>query len=407
MTRKGKQKSISMNRRTFLQSSSLATVGTLLIPDFLKAYERRYLGEAAGAENVLVVVQFSGGNDGLNTVVPYRNDVYHRERPRLAIPGDKVLKLNDDLGLNPAMEGLKKLYDDGLLTVINNVGYPNPDRSHFRSMDIWQTASGSDQYLRSGWVGRYLDAHCSGTCAPHDAIEVDDTLSLAMKGERVKALALQNPQKLYSQTQNRFVRQLAEANHGEFGEVDYLYKTLAETVSSAEFIYEKAKVHRTSAAYPESELARRLKTVSGLIQSGVGARVYYVSHGSFDTHVNQLAQQERLLRQYADAVNAFVNDLKKAGELKRVKVLTFSEFGRRVKQNASGGTDHGTANNVFVLNGAKAGVSNEGPNLTDLDDGDLKFSVDFRAIYASLLDDWLGTSSEAVLGRKFAGAVKV
>ncbi len=396
-----------MNRRTFLQSSSLATVGTMLIPDFLKAYERQYLGTAASTENVLVVIQLSGGNDGLNTVVPYRNDVYYRERPRLAIPAEKILKLNDDLGLNPAMEGLKKLYDDGLLTVINNVGYPNPDRSHFRSMDIWQTASGSDQYLRSGWIGRYLDARCVDTCAPHDAIEVDDTLSLAMKGEQVKALAVQNAQKLHQQTRNRFVQQLAEVNHDEFGPVDYLYKTLSETVSSAEFIYEKANVHRSAVAYPESELARRLKTVAELIQSGVGARVYYVSHGSFDTHVNQVNQQERLLRQYADAVNAFVNDLKTSGDLKRVKVLTFSEFGRRVKQNASGGTDHGTANNVFVLNGARAGVLNEAPNLTDLDEGDLKFSVDFRSIYASLLDGWLETPSEAVLGRKFGGALKV
>jgi len=392
-----------MNRRNFLQSSSLATVGSLLIPDFLKAYERRMLGAAASTDNVLVVIQLSGGNDGLNTVVPFRNDVYYRERPKLAIQPIEVLKLTDELGLNPAMAGLKSLHDDGLLTVINNVGYPNPDRSHFRSMDIWQTASGSDQYLSSGWIGRYLDAHCSGTCAPHDAIEVDDTVSLALKGERVKGLALQNPQKLYNQTQNRFVQQLTKTNHAEFAEVDYLYKTLAETVSSAEFIYEKAKVVKAANPYPESELANRLKTVSSLIQSGVGTNVYYVSLGSFDTHVNQQNQQARLLKQYADAVNAFVNDLKKAGQMQRVKVLTFSEFGRRVKQNASGGTDHGTANNVFLIGGSKPGVANPGPNLTDLDEGDLKFSVDFRSLYASLLDGWLGTSSEAVLGRKFDG----
>ncbi len=406
-----------MNRRNFLQSSSLATVGTLLIPDFLKAYrvacdERRMLGAAPSTDNVLVVIQLSGGNDGLNTVVPYRNDIYYRERPRLAIPADKILKLTDDLGLNPAMEGLKSLYDDGLLTVVNNVGYPNPDRSHFRSMDIWQTASGADQYLRSGWIGRYLDARCAGTCAPHDAIEVDDTLSLALKGERVKGMAVQNPQKLYEQTQNRFYQQLAtpgRATPGRAvtGEVDYLYKTLAETISSASYVYEKAKVTRTATPYPDGELAHRLKTVSELIQSGVGSNVYYVSHGSFDTHVNQQNQQDRLLKQYAESVNAFVNDLKKSGDLRRVKVLTFSEFGRRVKQNASGGTDHGTANNVFVLNGAKAGVLNEGPNLTDLDEGDLKFSVDFRSLYASLLDDWLGTSSEAVLGKKFSGRLTV
>ncbi len=394
-----------MNRRNFLQSSSLATVGSLLIPDFLKAYERRMLGAVASTDHVLVVIQLSGGNDGLNTVVPFRNDVYYRERPKLAIQPTEVLKLNDELGLNPAMAGLKSLHDDGLLTVINNVGYPNPDRSHFRSMDIWQTASGSDQYLSSGWIGRYLDAHCSGTCAPHDAIEVDDTVSLALKGERVKGLALQNPQKLYNQTQNRFVQQLTKTNHAEFAEVDYLYKTLAETVSSAEFIYEKEKAKgvKSVSPYPEGEFANRLKTVSSLIQSGVGTNVYYVSLGSFDTHVNQQNQQARLLKQYADAVNAFVGDLKKAGQMQRVKVLTFSEFGRRVKQNASGGTDHGTANNVFLIGGSKPGIANPGPNLTDLDEGDLKFSVDFRSLYAGLLDGWLGTSSEAVLGGKFEG----
>ena len=165
----------------------MATVGGMMIPNFLKAFERQNLGAIQTSEKVLVIIQLSGGNDGLNTVVPYRNDIYYKSRPSIAIPSEKVLKLNDDLGLNPAMESLRSLYDNGLVSIINNVGYPNPDRSHFRSMDIWQTASESTEYLNTGWIGRYLDANCAGKCVPYQALEIDDTLSLSMKGEKVKA----------------------------------------------------------------------------------------------------------------------------------------------------------------------------------------------------------------------------
>lgn len=392
-----------MNRKNFLKRSALATVGTLLIPDFLKAYEREQFGRAAVGDKILVVVQLSGGNDGLNTVVPFRNDIYYRERPRIAIQPDSVLKINDEIGFHPALEKLKSLYDDGLVTVINNVGYPNPDRSHFRSMDIWQTASDASEYRQSGWLGRYLDAQCAGTCQPHTALEVDDTLSLALKGERVKGLAVTDPQKLYNQTQSRFYEQLAQVNHEEFANVNYLYKTLAETVSSAEYLNTKTKATGTAPAYPAGELANRLRTVGRLIRAGVATNVYYVSLAGFDTHVNQPGQQERLLRLYAEAVHAFVADVRDAGRANDVAVLTFSEFGRRVKQNASNGTDHGTANSVFLIGaGLKPDKQFElAPNLTDLDDGDLKYRVDFRDLYASLLDQWLGVSSEAVLGRKF------
>ena len=409
-----------MKRREFLTKSALTTAGTMLIPNFLKAYELNQLGlagigAAPATGKTLVIVQLSGGNDGLNTVVPYRNDIYYRERPTLAIPRDKVLTINDEIGFNPALESLKSLYDDGLVTVINNVGYPNPDRSHFRSMDIWQTASASDQYLPTGWVGRYLDANCAGvtaTCQPHRAIEVDDTLSLALKGSNINGLAMLNPQKLFNQTQNGLVKGLANASHAdEHGNVAYLYKTLAETVSSATYVYDKSArmaspVNRSKGAYPANELGNRLKTVSELIQSGVSTSVYYISISGFDTHINQPGQQEQLLRQYAEAVKAFMGEMKATNRQNDVLLMTFSEFGRRVKQNASNGTDHGTANNVFLigggLNGAKPGkVFNEAPNLTNLDEGDLKYTVDFRNIYATLLRDWLKTDDVAILGRKF------
>ncbi|WP_394993414.1 DUF1501 domain-containing protein [Emticicia sp.] len=408
------------SRRNFIKKSALATVGGMMIPNFLKAFEIQNLGAIQTSEKVLVIIQLSGGNDGLNTVVPYRNDIYYKSRPSIAIPSEKVLKLNDDLGLNPAMESLRSLYDNGLVSVINNVGYPNPDRSHFRSMDIWQTASESTEYLNTGWIGRYLDANCAGgSCLPYRALEIDDTLSLSMKGEKLKALAVQDPEKLYKQVSGDFMSKIAKnTSVNEHDNVAYLYKTLAETASSAEFLYTKrvaaqrvatqrdavqSKIYKSNSQYPQGELGQRLKTISELIVSGMPTSVYYVSISGFDTHFNQLNQQERLLKNYADSVNVFVNDLKKNNRLNDVAIMTFSEFGRRVKQNASGGTDHGTANNIFLiaekLNRPK--VLNEAPNLTDLDEGDLKFSVDFRQIYTTLLQDWLKINDKTILGKTF------
>ncbi|QMW02844.1 DUF1501 domain-containing protein [Spirosoma foliorum] len=397
-----------MNRRNFLKQSAFTTAGTMLIPHFLKAYEAQMMGQVSASNGkILVVVQLSGGNDGLNTVVPYRNDIYYRERPTIAIKPEKVLTLNDEIGLHPAMTALKALYDEGLVTVINNVGYPNPDRSHFRSMDIWQTASDSDKYVTTGWVGRYLDAACAGKeHQPFRTIEVDDTLSLALKGDTVNGLAVLDPKKLYNQTRSDLVTGLSKEHPSHEPEsVAYLYKTLAETVSSANYVYDKAKTYATLATYPTTELGNRLKTVSQLIQAGVSTSVYYVSISGFDTHTNQPGQQERLLGQYAEAVGAFMKDLKASGRQNDVLLMTFSEFGRRVKQNASNGTDHGTANNVFLIGGGLPAkrVLNEAPNLTKLTEGDLTYSVDFRQIYATLLHDYLGADDVAILGRKFDG----
>jgi uncharacterized protein (DUF1501 family) len=396
------------SRRAFIEKSAFATVGGMMIPNFLKAFEKQNLGQNQSTDKTLVVIQLSGGNDGLNTVVPYRNDIYYKARPNIAIPSEKVLKLNDEVGLNPAMESLRGLYDNGLVNIINNVGYPNPDRSHFRSMDIWQTASESTEYLNTGWIGRYLDAKCVGNCVPYQALEIDDTLSLSMKGAKVKALSVQDPEKLYKQVSANFINKVAQNKAvNEHDNVAYLYKTLAETASSAEFLHTKQhaaqKIYKSTNQYPQGELGQRLKTISELIVSGMPTNIYYVSISGFDTHFNQVNQQERLLKNYADSLSVFVNDLKKNNKFKDVAIMTFSEFGRRVKQNASGGTDHGTANNVFLIseNLKRPKVLNEAPNLTDLDDGDLKFSIDFRQIYASLLQDWLKTNDNAILSKSF------
>jgi uncharacterized protein (DUF1501 family) len=396
------------NRRDFLKQSLLATAGTMLVPNFLKALERPEINAFKSSGKILVVVQLSGGNDGLNTVVPYRNDIYYKSRPQLAIPADKVLKVSDELGFHPALDKLQMLYDQGYLSILNNVGYPNPDRSHFRSMDIWQTASHADEYLQTGWIGRYLDNACSGCSnAAHRAIEVDDTLSLALKGEQIKGMAMKNPKKLHDLVRKNFFQEVNDdhvLSPDGNASLDYLYKTLAETSSSAEYLYDKTKIHTTSATYPDGEFATRLKTIAQLIGSDVDTQVYYVSLSGFDTHVRQQPQQEKLLSTYAESVYAFVRDLEKQNRMQDVAILTFSEFGRRVSQNASGGTDHGTANNVFVVSKSlrKKGFLNDTPDLTRLDQGDLIYQVDFRSVYATLLNRWLEAADKKVLQGSFA-----
>jgi len=391
------------SRREFLKQSALATVGTMLIPSFLKGFENKPLNVG---DKKLVIIQLSGGNDGLNTIVPYRNDLYYQLRPQLSIAGDKVLKVSDELGFNPALAPLQSIYDKGYLGVLNNVGYPNPDRSHFRSMDIWHTASDSTTYLKTGWLGRYLDASCIDCNAGHQAIEIDDVLSLALKGENNKGMALKNPKRLYDVLHGNLFQKLAEnnsANHSDEPTVSYLYKTMAETISSSDYIYAKSKISKAIITYPETEFANRLKTISQLITSGIDTRVYYSSLSGFDTHVRQMPVHERLLGIYADAVNAFVADLEANGVFENVLIMTFSEFGRRVSQNASGGTDHGTANNLFLIGKSlkQKGFINETPDLRKLDQGDLIHTVDFRSVYTTVIDKWLETDSQKIIEGRF------
>ena len=391
------------NRRNFLKISALASA-SVLMPRFLCGLNKQSLSSNGKR---LIIIQLSGGNDGLNTVIPFEDDGYYHARGGIGIAPKDVLRLNDFQGLNPNMEALRALFDKGEMSILNSVGYPNPNRSHFRAMDIWHSASNSDEYWASGWLGRYLDNSCHGCASPHGILEIDDTLSLAVKGEQTKGLAVQDPRRLYQATQDPYVRHLSESYHSEkshdHSELSYLYKTMTETISSAEYIYEKANVQKSKVEYPASQLARRLKLIAELIQSGVESSVFYVSLSGFDTHVRQRVQQDRLLRQYSEAVAAFSEDLQANGYWDDSVIMTFSEFGRRVDQNASGGTDHGKANNLFLMGGKlnRPGIFNNAPDLKNLDEGDLKYEIDFRQVYATLLDDWLEAEAEAILGRKF------
>lgn len=374
----------------------------LLVPRFLKAFETPY--RVPPGNKVLVVLQLSGGNDGLNTVIPVRNDIYYKSRPRLGIARDKALRLTDDCGLHPSLTTFSDLYQDGSLGILNSVGYPNPDRSHFRSMDIWHSASESNQYIHTGWIGRYLDAQCAGCGKPTMALEIDDVLSMALKGEQVKGLAMKDPRRLYTSAQENFFKAVTASHTPQHPEqpAEYLYKTLAETLSSADYLFEQSKRHPSSATYPATDLGRSMKTIASLILSDINTRVYYVSLGSFDTHVNQEAQQKRLFDELNGAMAAFVKDMKSENRFDDVLLMTFSEFGRRVSQNASGGTDHGTANSMFFAGGGlkQKGLLNPLPNLERLTDGDLNHEVDFKAVYAAVVENWLGADSGKILGAR-------
>ena len=391
-----------IRRRTFLQMGTLAT-SSFLIPQFLKAFEGP--GKPLAENKVLVILQLSGGNDGLNTVIPVRNDIYYRERPALGIQREKTLQLTGDAGLHPELTGFKALYDEGNLAILNNVGYPNPDRSHFRSMDIWQSASASSEFKNTGWLGRWLDEQCEQCDKPTQALEIDDTLSLALSGERMKGIALKDPARLYKDCQDPFFRQILQAGNkplaGDSG--SYLYQVLAETISGAGYIFEQSKLHSGNTVYPNSEIGKNLKTIASLICSDINTRVYYLSLGSFDTHVNQEDRQRKLFSEMNEAVQSFVSDLKSNHRFDQVLMMTFSEFGRRVSQNASGGTDHGTANNMFLIGGGlkKAGLLNDMPDLSSLSEGDLQYLLDFKNVYATVLKKWLGADDGKILGGTF------
>ncbi|WP_397444523.1 DUF1501 domain-containing protein [Polaribacter sp. R77954] len=391
-----------MKRRDFLKQSTLAS-SLFFVPNFVKAFEQVSKGDFKYKK--LVIIQLSGGNDGLNTIIPYRNDIYYKSRPKLAIPKNEVLKITDDLGFHQSLGALKNLYDQGYLSIINNVGYPNPNRSHFRSTDIWHTASAANETLTSGWVGRYLEKYGKH---PYNGIELDDSLSLIMKGEQMNGIATKNPKILFHNTRTPFFSKVLKHQTDEHlseHNLGYLYKTMIEANSSAKYIYETSKTYSSKLEYPKNPFGGQLKTTAEFINSNLESKVYYVSMGGFDTHANQANKQNRLLKTYSESIEVFIKDLKKNNTFKDTLILTFSEFGRRVQQNAAGGTDHGAANNIFLIgeNLNKKGFYNNAPNLMNLDkNGDLIHTVDFRSVYATILEKWLQVDDTTILNKSFS-----
>ncbi len=418
----------AFSRRVFIrQGVTLASLAAT-VPHFIQqsAYSMMLpLGSAVSSQagvpedRVLVVVQLGGGNDGLNTVIPYGSDAYYQARPGIAIPrpgqsrnnqqGALELDKNAGIGLHPNMTALKELLDSGSAAIIQGVGYPNPNRSHFTSMDIWQTADTGAK--GSGWIGRYFDCTCNGTPVPEGSIAIGRTAPLAMIGDIQKPVSFESAElfrwlgkdvhKALEDPYQKINRSGILEGVDESSQLAFLMRTSLDAQVSSDRI--RAAVSKPSlVSYPGGNLARQLQIVGAMIRDGMKTRVFYVSLGGFDTHAGQNGTQGNLLRQVSDSLAVFYNDLKAQGNQGRVLTMVFSEFGRRVQQNASQGTDHGTAAPMFLMGDmVRPGLLGKHPSLTDLDQGDLKFTVDFRTIYAAILEDWMGAPSAKVLKSKY------
>lgn len=377
---------------------------------FARALAATPLPGLPGGENrLLVLINLQGGNDGLNCVVPHGLADYYRMRPTLGIPKNDVLHLNEQIGFNPAMRSLKGMYDSGSVAVIQGVGYPGPDHSHFRSTEIWQTAA-PGKYERTGWLGRYLDSAKLPKDNLFNGVAVAQVLPEVMVANTVDvpAVAQINGYGLISDrngaARNAFRRVLADER------VPFASPYLAHVAEiedhaqkGSEELPKLIAGYKSSAAYPATPLGRSLSLAAQIAGSNIGTRVIYVQHGSFDTHINQKGTQDRLLGEFSDALKAFYDDLAAHGNDKRVLTMTFSEFGRRIGENASRGTDHGEASPLFLAGGGvKGGIYGSYPELTNANDGNLRFSTDFRSVYATVLERWLGKPAGAILGGEFA-----
>lgn len=396
------------NRRQFLKQTvggSLALGLGCAAPELLT--RAAMAADQAGGERVLVVVQLTGGNDGLNTVVPYTDDEYRRQRPKLAIPTDRLLKLNDQLGLHPAARGLADLWEDNKLAIVQGVGYPQPNRSHFESMDIWHSCLRKETPRADGWIGRYLEqAGPARSDAPAVHLgQGKQPLALAARDVRVPSIASLERFRLQAEDTNvrAAIADLAAAKPSSNDELlGFLQSSTAAAISASERVDQARRGYETPIAYPENALAEKLRTVAQLIDAGLQTRVYYVELDGFDTHAQQPDAHTALLGQFADSTRAFQRDIEHHGHGDRVLVVSFSEFGRRVAENASDGTDHGAAGPMFLAgNRVRPGTIGDHPSLTDLQDGDLKHAIDFRQVYAAILESWLGCASEPVLGERY------
>ena len=420
-----------LTRRAFLRTSLLGAALSWTIPVFL---ERTFITLNAQAADssiqtitgkdhpILVVLQLAGGNDGLNTIIPFEDDLYFRARPTLGIPKGQVVALDNFVGLNPSLAPLKGLYDNGNLAIIQGVGYPNPNRSHFRSTEIWQTASDPQQTLTKGWIGRYFDNCCNGA-DPTVGVVLGEQLPQAFSAANPTGVAIGRPGNLGFDRENDpdEARLFSELNGMEPGSMsgdsigtlsgpnksgmsalEYLQRTALDAQVSTDKIKQVLRGTKNEAAYPKNQLGSSLSLISRLIAGGLPTRVYYASQGGYDTHAGQINTHKRLLNDLATSLAAFCDDLKAKGIFDRVIVMTFSEFGRRVHENANGGTDHGTAAPMFVCGGGvKPGLYGKQPTLGSLDAGDLMYNVDFRSVYSTILSHWMKAPAAQILGRDF------
>lgn len=355
-------------------------------------------GKEAHPERILVVVELSGGNDGLNTVVPYTNGKYYKARPTLGIRKESVLKLNDTLGFHPSMTGMKGLWDQGQLAIVQGCGYPNPNRSHFTSMEYWHTATPNVPESR-GWVGRFADQSMP-EAKPNTLINIASKQSLAVQSNLHAPVVFSDPNRFVragdpsqEMVYKKIINQKSEQGNKTLSFLKGIDKTAVDSSAS---VREAIAKYKTPISYGSessvSTLSSDLKKVAALISAGFPTRVYYTMYGGFDTHAAQAGSQQGLLMYTADALEGFFKDLKRINRVNDVTVMMFTEFGRRVEENQSGGTDHGTATPMYIMGSkVKGGLYSTYPSLDDLDpNGDLKMTIDFRRVYATMIKEWMG-----------------
>ncbi|MBZ9713328.1 DUF1501 domain-containing protein [Deinococcus multiflagellatus] len=383
------------NRRDFLKLSALAVAATSGMPGFLARAAAQ-----AGGKKTLVVIQLTGGNDGLNTLIPHTNGAYYAARPNIAIPKKDVLTVTGDLGMHPSLRPLMGLWDSGKLAWMENVGYPNPNRSHFASMAIWHTADPT-QAQAEGWIGRLAEQIGDPFCASN----VGGSTPQALRASDFSLPSIESIDnfqlKLPDGMQTPFQSML---NSPRTGEAAYLTRATRQMLKNTARVQENAKKYKAGATYPQTKFAGQLREAARLIAAGVGQRVLYVSLGGFDTHAGQRAEQDDLLATLAGGLAAFQTDLERQGVAGDVIVMGFSEFGRRVAENGSAGTDHGKGSVMFALGqGVKGGIHGSSPDLEKLSDGDIIYKQDFRGVYAEALTKWLGLNAREILGGSFTG----
>jgi len=403
--------SLPLTRREFLRRSAGGGLGFLAF----NAFAPSFLAQSAMAgtpaperdRRILVIIQLAGGNDGLNTVVPFTDDRYFNLRPTLGIK-EGYHPISYDLGLHPSCGKLYELFDEGRLSVVQNVGYPNPNRSHFRSTEIWETAADGDTFNHTGWVGRYLDNACSGTPAHQDgnpdAIHVGDMLPQALLSDdphEIFGMRARGRGHRSDNAVDRAYEKLLAADH-EDGPAGYLQHVMMNTLVTERRVGQIIGRYKPAADYKGNPLAQSLKRVAALIHADMETRVYFVSQSGYDTHANQLNNHARLLAELSDAMHAFQQDLAAHKKDDQVLTMTFSEFGRRPAENGSAGTDHGTAAPLFVMgSGVKGGILGDAPDLSVGPKKDLNYSTDFRGVYSTVLGNWLEADAPAILGETF------
>ena len=399
-----------LNRRSFLSNtlrhSSLLALGTV-VPQFLVNTAR---AATPGKDTVLVILEFTGGNDGLNTVIPYADELYRKNRPTLGFTKTQVIKVNDEIGLHPGLQGLQPLLQNGQLAVVQGVGYPNPDRSHFESMDVWHLADPTRKKT-TGWMARSaaeLQAQSGGMPGMQIGPE---KLPLALRGAPTSVASLNHKapftlkvggsDDIDKKKRKGMLADLARtAPAGDASMLQFVQRSQLQTYSTVEQLQDILKNVRSNGGV--QGLSQKMELIAQLIQRGIGARLFYVAIDGFDTHSNQAPAHQQLMEQVGQGIQLLFNYLQGTGHDKRTLVMTFSEFGRRVLENGSKGTDHGAGSSLFVAGpGVKGGAVGKHPSLQDLDAGDLKYHTDFRRVYATLLDGWLGCDSKAILGEKF------